>query len=151
MTVPDPMHLSRPPFPGMDPFEVLESDASLIEIDLLRGGRRLLPYPELEDTVHQLGGDYLVLINRSSKRAGTWMDYTLYPVDLREALPCIPVPLPGSDPDVPLDLQAALVRTYQEGPYLRATDYGAPPDPPLSAEDEAWADRLLLDAGLRPA
>jgi hypothetical protein len=131
--------------------EILESDANLVEIDLLRSGRRLLPYPDLEATVHELGCDYLVLLNRSSRRSGTWMDYTLYPVDLRETLPCVPVPLSGSDPDVPLDLQAAADRTYRGGPYLRAIDYGKDPEPPLEREDGSWAEELLRSAGLRPA
>ena len=131
--------------------EVLESDASLIEVDLLRSGRRLLPYPDLEETVHRLGCDYLIFVNRASKRAGTWMDYVLYPVDVRDILPCIPVPLAGEDTDVPLDLQVAVERTYREGPYLRAVDYTVAPDPPLDEEDAAWADALLRTAGLRQA
>ncbi|MBI3913232.1 MAG: DUF4058 family protein, partial [Chloroflexi bacterium] len=87
--------------------EVLESDANLIELDFLRGGTRLLPYPDLTAAVDNLGCDYLILLNRNALRQDTWMDYTLYPVDLRELLPCIPVPLAGQDPDVPLDLQIA--------------------------------------------
>lgn len=129
--------------------EILESDVSLIEIDLLRGGRRLLPYPELDEAAHALRCDYLVILNRAARRAGTWMDYTLYPVDVREMLPCIPVPLTGEDPDVPLDVQVAAHDAYRSGPYLRAVDYTPPPQPPLSAEDEAWADALLRAARLR--
>jgi hypothetical protein len=131
--------------------EVLESDASLIEIDLLRGGRRLLPYPELDAATHALRCDYLVILNRAARRVGTWMDYTLYPVAIRELLPCIPIPLAGEDPDVPLDLQVAQSEAYRTGPYLRALDYTAPPQPPLSREDEAWADALLRAARLRAA
>ncbi len=130
--------------------EVLESDANLLEIDLLRSGRRLLPYPDLEETVHALHCDYLVLLNRSARRSGTSMDYTLYPIDVREMLPCVPVPLAGSDPDVPLDLQAASDRTYRGGPYLRAIDYTKDPEPPLQPEDASWAEELLRDTGLRP-
>jgi hypothetical protein len=130
--------------------EVLESDANLLEIDLLRSGRRLLPYPDLEEAVHELRCDYLVLLNRSARRSGTSMDYTLYPIDVREMLPCVPVPLAGSDPDVPLDLQAASDRTYRGGPYWRAIDYTKGPEPPLEAEDASWAEELLRDAGLRP-
>jgi hypothetical protein len=77
------------------------------------------------------------------------MDYTLYPVALRELLPCISVPLAGDDPDVPLDLQAALRDAYRTGPYPRALDYTAPPRPPLSETDAAWAHALLRAAGPR--
>jgi hypothetical protein len=131
--------------------EILESDANLLEIDLLRSGRRLLPYPDLEAAVHELRCDYLVLLNRSARRSGTGMDYTLYPISLRETLPCVPVPLAGSDPDVPLDLQAAADRTYRGGPYLRAIDYTREPEPPLEREDASWAGELLRSAGMRPA
>lgn len=129
--------------------EILSSDANLIEIDLLRGGQRLLPYPELEAAVYDLAPDYLVLLNRSALREGYWMDFSLYPTDLREPLPCILVPLAGDDPDVLLDLQVAFNRTYAGGPYRRMVDYTADADPPLDAEDAAWADQLLRAAGLR--
>lgn len=129
--------------------EVLESDANLIEIDLLRSGRRLLPFPDLEHAVDQLACNYVVLLNRSAKRAGTWMDYTLFPIGLRETLPCVPVPLAFQDPDVPLDLQIAVDETYRGGPYLRAVDYTVPADPPLLEGDDPWADALLRTAGLR--
>lgn len=129
--------------------DVLNSDANLIELDLLRSGRRLLPYPDLVAAVDTLAPDYLVLLNRSALRQGNWMDYTLYPIRLREPLPCIPVPLTGQDPDVLLDLQVAVNRVYREGPYARAVDYSGEPEPPLSEADVAWADELLRAAGLR--
>jgi hypothetical protein len=129
--------------------EVLSSDANLIELDLLRTGRRLLPYPELEAAVHSLAADYLVLLNRATLRQGNWMDYTLYPVNLREQLPCIPIPLAGEDPDVLLDLQIAANRVYREGPYVRAVDYTAVPTPPLNEGDTTWANEQLHAAGFR--
>jgi hypothetical protein len=129
--------------------EVLSSDANLIEIDLLRSGRRLLPYPEMVAVVDDLNCDYLVVLNRSVLRQGDWMDYTLYPVNLQEPLPCILVPLAGQDPDVLLDLQIVADRVYEGGAYHRVVDYLAEPEPPLSSEDLAWADQLLRAAGLR--
>jgi hypothetical protein len=129
--------------------DVLESNVNLIELDLLRSGRRLLPYPDLVAMVDTLAPDYVVLLNREALRQGNWMDYTLYPVLLRETLPCIPVPLAGQDPDVLLDLQVAVNQVYREGPYVRAIDYSVSPDPPLNEADVAWADGLLRAAGLR--
>jgi hypothetical protein len=130
-------------------YEVLSSDANLIELDLLRSGRRLLPYPDLVAAADALAPNYLVLLNRSVLRQGHWMDYTLYPIYLREPLPCIPVPLTGADPDVLLDLQVAVNRVYREGPYLRAIDYSQPPELPLSETDANWADERLRAVGLR--
>ncbi|MCP4541150.1 MAG: DUF4058 family protein, partial [Chloroflexi bacterium] len=60
--------------------DVLESNVNLIELDLLRSGRRLLPYPDLVAMVDTLAPDYLVLLNRGVLRQGNWVDYTLYPV-----------------------------------------------------------------------
>lgn len=130
-------------------YEVLSSEANLIELDLLRSGQRLLPYPELAAAVDSLAPDYLVLLNRSRLRQDYWMDYTLYPIRLPEPLPCIPVPLAGADPDVLLDLQIAVNRVYREGPYRRAVDYTRPPHPPLSEADAAWVEERLRAVGLR--
>jgi hypothetical protein len=130
--------------------EVLASDANLIELDLLRSGRRLLPYPELEAAVETLGADYLVLLNRSALRQGNWMDYTLYPIRVQEMLPSIPVPLMGDDPDVLLDLQIAANQVYREGPYAQAIDYAVDPTPALNEEDATWLNERLRVAGLRP-
>jgi len=129
--------------------EVLESDANLIELDLLRAGRRLLPYLDLEAVVHELVCDYLILINRAVRRQDTWMDYTVYPVKMRDTLPCIPVPLAGSDLDIPLDIQAAANRAHREGPYLRSVDYQKDIEPPASEDDLAWVAIRLEQAGLR--
>jgi hypothetical protein len=131
--------------------DILASDVNLIELDLLRAGRRLLSYPDLAAAVEALEADYLVLLNRGALRQGNWVDYTLYPVRVREPLPCIPVPLAGQDPDVLLDLQVAANRVYREGPYARAIDYSGQPDPPLSEADTAWSDELLQATGLRGA
>jgi hypothetical protein len=108
-----------------------------------------VPYLDLEEAVHHLNCDYLILLNRSSLRTGMRMDYTLYPVNIREPLPCILVPLAGDDPDVLLDLQMAVQQTYVEGPYLRAIDYTISPDPPLDDDNATWADAVLRAAGLR--
>lgn len=129
--------------------EVLESDANLIEIDLLRAGRRLLPYPELEAGIEQMGCDYLILVNRAAQRLDG-MAYTLYPVQLRKTLPCIPIPLAGPDPDLPLDLQIAVNRVHQEGPYLRSVNYQQVPPAPLLPEDDlAWVGSRLEEMGVR--
>ena len=40
------------------------------------------------------------------------MDFSLYPISLREPLPCILAPLTGDDPDVLLDLQLAFNQAY---------------------------------------
>jgi hypothetical protein len=67
----------------------------------------------------------------------------VYPVPLRHPLPTIQVPRRQTDADVPLDLQALIDQCYRNGGYDADLDYRHVPDPPLSADDEAWADQLL--------
>ena len=127
--------------------DVLESDAHLMEIDLLRSGDRVLPDPNLTALIDQIAPppDYLVLVNRAWRRAGG-LAYQVFPCVLREWLPCIPVPLKQDEPEVPLDLQFVFNRAYDGGPYRRgAVDYAKPPEPPLSGDDAGWAE--ILTAG----
>ena len=131
--------------------EVLGSDASLIEIDLLRGGGHVLPDLNLSAFIAQIEprADYLVLVNRAWKRGVVGVVYQDIPCPLREWLPCIGVPLKEGEDDVPLDLQSVVNRAYAGGPYLRgAVDYAQPPEPPLSGDDILWAAELIRARGL---
>jgi hypothetical protein len=132
--------------------EVLESDANLVEIDLLRTGRRVLPSVEITTAISRLEPqpDYLVLISRAWRRSRPLLGYSAYPIRLREMLPCISVPLVAEQAEVPLDLQFAFQRTYDGGPYRRgAVDYSETAHSLASAEDAAWADSLLREQGWR--
>ena len=72
----------------------------------------------------------------------------LYRAPLREPLPSLRVPLRESDADAVLDLQELVDQAYRNGAYSDL-DYSIEPDPPLSADDAAWADGLLRAAGRR--
>ncbi len=128
--------------------EVLDSDASLVELDLLRHGQRLLSSLYVQETVQELepAPDYLVLVNRVWKRVDDAMNYQIFPVLVTEVLPRIPVPLRSNEPEILLDLQAVFNRVYDTGPYRRgAIDYNLPPDPPLPGETAAWAAQRVRD------
>jgi hypothetical protein len=75
--------------------EVLDSDASLIELDLLRSGDRLLPHPELESVIAALEPQphYLVLVNRAWRRSAGDRAWQVFAWTVREPLPRIAVPL----------------------------------------------------------
>jgi hypothetical protein len=126
--------------------DVLSSDAHLVEIDLLRAGYHVLSVPKW--AARDRGPyDYLVCVNRADGSRGR---YTMYRRSVRDRLPRIGIPLAEPDPDVPLDLQAALARVYEMGSYRDRIDYGVPCRPPLSKEDQAWASELVkqsLSAG----
>jgi hypothetical protein len=111
--------------------EVLASGVNLVEIDLRRGGERPRP-PELPPC------DYYVLVSRSRD----WPRLDFWPIGLRDRLPAVPVPLVPPDPDVLLDLQAVLDRTYDAAEYGKYI-YAETPEPPLSGEDAAWARSVL--------
>jgi hypothetical protein len=75
--------------------EIYQSDASLVEIDLLRGGERLLHNLYVAEAIARLQPppDYLVLVNRAWLRAAGQVAYQAFPASVRELLPCIPIPL----------------------------------------------------------
>jgi hypothetical protein len=122
--------------------EIIRSPIHLIEIDLLRGGRR----PSL--ATPWTPTPYVVMLSRADQRPHV----EIWPVQLHDPLPVVPVPLREPDPDVPLDLGAALNEAYAEGRYDLRIDYREPPPPPpLSPVDEAWLTRRLVTVGLRQA
>jgi hypothetical protein len=126
--------------------ETLARDCHLIEIDLLRGGRHVVSLQEWR--VKPLKPfDSLCCVSRWPLRNR----YELYPRRLRERLPHVSIPLSDDDPDVMLDLQAALEQVYVEGRYARRIRYDDPCDPALAAEDQAWAtDRIAAFRAARP-
>ena len=130
--------------------EILKSDASLVEIDLLRDGRSVVGGPQVAQMIGHMERrvDYVVVVSRAWRRAP--MGHQLFPFTLRDMLPCIPIPLRDGKPEPPLDLQYVFQRAYDSGPYRRgAVDYLASPNPKLSDDDTAWADQLLRNAGWR--
>lgn len=126
--------------------EVLASGVHLVEIDLVRAGTHIVRIPE--DAARALGPyDYLVCVNRA---VGLRDEYEVYRRTLREPLPKIRVPLADGDPDVALDLQAVLTKTYDAGVYSDRLDCDRPCVPALSSDDQTWADALIRAAGLGP-
>ncbi len=65
---------------------------------------------------------YFVLLSRAEARPLT----DVWPVELWQPLPTVPVPLLPGDADVPLDLQAALTSVYDGFGYDLAIDYTTP-------------------------
>jgi hypothetical protein len=113
---------------------VLRSSVHLVEIDLLRGGER----PPL--TVPVPAAPYYAVVSRAQQRPTV----DVWPIQLSERLPVIPVPLMEPDPDTPLDLAGAFASVYDRGPYARVIDYREPPPPPpLSTNERAWVAELL--------
>jgi hypothetical protein len=109
---------------------VLEQNANLVEIDLLKGGERvpfLRPLP---------AADYHVFVARQSRRP--YAD--VYSWRVRDPLPTIPVPLRPPDGDVTVELATLVNQAYERGRYARYLRYDASPRAPLAPEDAAWAE-----------
>jgi hypothetical protein len=120
--------------------EIFRSNAHLLEIDLLRGGRR----PEIVQPLPDY--PYFIFLSRAERRPAI----EIWPIALREALPIVPIPLRYPDPDIPLDLNAAIALIYRSARYDYRIDYRQPlPPPELPAAEAAWVDELLHARGLR--
>ena len=108
------------------------SRANLVEIDLLRGGPR-----------HPWDGAipcaYSIAVSRVVERPRVLH----WPVQLRERLPTIPIPLRPDVPEPAIDLQSLLHDVYDSAGYGGYIYDDGPPDPPLSAEDQAWATAII--------
>jgi hypothetical protein len=106
------------------------SNVHFVEIDLLRGWQRM-PIDGLPAC------DYCVQVSRAEERprVGLW------PIQLRDPLPTIPIPLLPPDPDARLDLQALLHRLYDAGGYEDYI-YTGLPQPALSPGDDQWARQI---------
>ena len=68
----------------------------------------------------------------------------LWPLQLQDSLPTVPVPLNQPDGDVPLSLSEALAAIYEEAAYELSLNYSQPPPPPsLSKSDTQWMQERL--------
>jgi hypothetical protein len=132
------------PGPGRDLYlakqrELLTSETHLVEIDLLRFGRHVLAVPESRARARR-AYHYLVNVNRA---ANGREEHEFYPRQLSERLPKVRIPLADEDPDAVLDLQAVVAQACEAGGYEDLLDYAAPCQPPLSAEEQTWANGQL--------
>ena len=135
--------------PGRDSYvtkqrEVYFSDTHLVEIDLLRRGPHVVAIAE-SSTAARYDYDYLVCVHRAHTTR-----FEVYPRSIRQKLPCIRIPLAGNDPDVGLDIRAALEQAYEAGSYEQRIDYSQPCQPPLADDVQAWVNQLVEQAKRSP-
>ena len=83
--------------------------------------------------------DFYAFVSRVRRRPKA----LVYPWTLRQALPPIPIPLAGDDPDVMLDLQSVFTTTYDRAGYDYSLRYDLPIEPPLGDDDLVWIQACL--------
>ena len=137
----------RPAPDGADAYEkkrqeLFMSGVHLLEIDLLRGGRR----PHLARPDPLPSAPYFVFLSRAEH----WPAIDIWTCALQQPLPTVPVPLRRPDPDAPLPLTLIVHQVYRNARYDLRIDYRQPPPPPdLAPDDAAWLDAHLRAKGLR--
>ncbi|MCI0395425.1 MAG: DUF4058 family protein [Chloroflexi bacterium] len=97
---------------------ILLSRAHLLEIDLLRSGQRVPMQQPLPDA------PYFVFLSQAETRPLS----EVWPIQLDQPLPAVPVPLLPPDPDTVLDLQAAFTAAYDLMGYDLMIDYDQAPE-----------------------
>jgi hypothetical protein len=111
----------------------LSGQANLVEIDLLRGGRRMPMSGEWPDC------PYYLLVGRKERAPRC----TVWPAHFVRPLPVIPIPLAPPDPDIPLQIQPLVNQIYERSRYARDIDYRKPCRPRLSDAETKWLDDQL--------
>jgi len=114
--------------------DLLRTHVNLVEIDFLRAGDRL----PLETPVP--AAPYYVVLARASRRPKV----EVWPIQLTDRLPVVPIPLLEPDQDASIDLAAAFSAIYDRCAYASQIDYTQPPPSPrLSPEEALWLGGLL--------
>ena len=125
--------------------EFLEAGVGLVEIDLLRGGQHSTAISAKQLSAQ--AGPYSYHVSISGAAFGR--QRFVAPIRLPDRLPIIPVPLLAGQSAVKVHLQPLLDRAYDNRRYARQVRYDEPCDPPLTAEQQLWADSILRDKGLK--
>jgi len=114
--------------------ELLSGTAHLMEIDLLRRGRRPATQTPIPDAT-----DYCVFLHRAPHQ-GT---VDVYEWAIRDELPTVPLPLADGDPDIPLNLQLAFSEVYDDARYDLELPYDRSLTPAPRRKDAAWLKTTL--------
>ncbi len=83
---------------------------------------------------------YYVVLSRVNLRPRV----EVWPIQIWEPLPRLPIPLLDPDPDAVIDLGALVTEVYRRGAYAALIDYQKSlPVPAFEQADQVWIDRLL--------
>ncbi len=120
--------------------EILSTRTHLIEIDLLRRGRKM---PVIGNNVES---HYSVLVCRGNRRPRA----DLYAFNVQNPMPAFPLPLRSGDIEPIINLQELFTQIYDIASYDLKIDYrNWEVIPAVSEADTIWANAWLRDRGLR--
>lgn len=108
--------------------KLLESQANLVEIDLLHKGK---PMPTLNNAVLS---HYRILVSAVGSRPQA----LLYPFNLTQTLPTVPIPLRERDTAPAISFQTLLDQVYERSGYAYSIDYGQCPKPGWDETERQW-------------
>ncbi len=134
---------------GREAYEEKQSEyrhggVNVVEIDLLRGGGHVTMI-DRED-LEQLTPDYSYHVAATIRRGRLQRFATAW--RLSDRLPAFGIPLDPKVAPAMIDLQPMMDAAYEQGRYAMPAEYHLPPDPPLTAEQQAWADGILKAKGV---
>ncbi len=118
--------------------QLLMKPVHLVEIDLLRAGKRFPVSGKLPSL------PYFVCISRVNRRPKV----EIWPIALDQGLPEVPIPLRKVDPDAVLDLQTAFQTVYDLYHYEVVADHSRELSVPLSDEQMSWVRERLQSVKL---
>jgi hypothetical protein len=113
--------------------ELMDSDVNLIEIDLLRAGKRM----PLSDGPPR--SDYRILVYRSRPIRLA----EVRPFTYKDSIPPISIPLVPGEDEPTIDLNSIVHGLIDRVRYDLRLDYSQPPHPPLRPGDQAWAAAIV--------
>ncbi|AMV27826.1 hypothetical protein VT84_25715 [Gemmata sp. SH-PL17] len=122
------------------------SGVHLVEVDLLRRGPHVAATPLAH--LRKIFGEFDYHV--SVVVAGAVPRYHAAGIKLVDRLPEFAIPLDTNVPPVTVNLQPLLDRCYDSGKYAALTSYREPCDPPLTPEQQVWAEGILRAKGLLP-
>lgn len=118
----------------------LASGVNVVEVDLLRSGAYALTF--IRDNLYAEPGLYHAVVSRAS----TPGECEVFPLQLREPLPVLPIPLRPGEPEIALELQTLIDLCCERG-GMRTSHYERPLHPSLAPADAEWVEERLRAAG----